>query len=53
MEKDDSAEGSSDKGAVVVCAKLCACWESEWNEASDPVDKEERCNDALAIDGRE
>ena len=53
MEKDDSAEGGSDKGAVVVRAELCAYWESECNEAADPADKEERGDDALAIDGRE
>ena len=29
MVKDDSAEGSSDEGAVVVRAELCAYWESE------------------------
>ena len=53
MEKDDSAEGGSDKGAVVVRAELCAYWESECNEAADPADKEERGDDALTIDGRE
>lgn len=29
VEKDDSAEGSSDEGAVVVRAELCAYWERE------------------------
>lgn len=53
MEKDDSADGTCEDGAVVVRAELCAYCEREWNEPSDPVDKEERGDDALATDGRD
>lgn len=53
MEKDESADGNSEQGAVVVRAELWAYCEREWKEPSDPADREERGDDALAIDGRD
>lgn len=53
MEKDESADGNSEEGVEVVRAELWAYCEREWKEPSDPADREERGDDALAIDGRD